>query len=72
MEFKVYLFRVGGAPTGRADEGGEFLGVEGGVLDGGICEPAGGNNNIQRFNISNLANDPCILDITLSTAYSGH
>lgn len=52
MEFKVYLFWVGGAPTGRADEGGEFLGVEGGVLDGGICEPARVGIIIYRGSIS--------------------
>lgn len=52
LEFKVYLFRVGGASTGRADEGGEFLGMEGSVLDGGICEPAQVGIIIYRGSIS--------------------
>lgn len=30
----------GGAVAGRVDEGGELLGMEGSVLDGGVGKPA--------------------------------
>ena len=39
LEFKVHLLRTGGTIAGGADESGEFLCMEGRVLDGRICEP---------------------------------
>lgn len=47
LELKVHLLGVGGAVAGGVDEGSELLGMEGSVLDGGICKPVGKEPNTQ-------------------------